>query len=49
MTEPRRLDQVRDTLRVRHYSLRTEEAYVHWIVERELALRQELAAGRGVS
>jgi site-specific recombinase XerD len=25
------LDQVRDAIRVRHYSLRTEEAYVHWI------------------
>lgn len=30
-TKPRLLDQVRDTLRVRHYSLRTEEAYVQWI------------------
>jgi integron integrase len=29
---PRRLlDQVRDVLRVRHYSLRTEETYVYWI------------------
>ena len=25
------LDQVREALRVRHYSIRTEEAYVHWI------------------
>src|SRR5713101_4379732 len=25
------LDQVREAIRVRHYSLRTEEAYVHWI------------------
>lgn len=31
MSEPRLLDQVRDALRVRHYSLRTEEAYLHWI------------------
>jgi integron integrase len=31
MAKPRLLDQVRDTLRVRHYSLRTEEAYVQWI------------------
>jgi hypothetical protein len=27
----RLLDQVRDTIRLRHYSLRTEETYVHWI------------------
>lgn len=31
MTAPRLLDQVRATLRARHYSRRTEEAYVHWI------------------
>lgn len=31
-TPPRRLlDQVRDVLRVRHYSLRTEQTYVQWI------------------
>ncbi|AXK38962.1 integron integrase [Crenobacter cavernae] len=28
---PRLLDRVRGRLRVKHYSLRTEEAYVHWI------------------
>ncbi len=29
---PRRLlDSVRDALRVRHYSYRTEQCYVHWI------------------
>ena len=28
---PRLLDQVRRAIRVRHYSLRTEQAYVHWI------------------
>lgn len=28
---PRLLDQVRDCLRARHYSLRTEQTYVHWI------------------
>ena len=27
---PRLLDQLRDALRVRHYSLRTEQAYIHW-------------------
>lgn len=31
MKEPRLLDQVRDKLRMRHYSIRTEEAYVQWI------------------
>ena len=25
------LDRVRECIRVRHYSRRTEEAYVHWI------------------
>jgi hypothetical protein len=31
--QPKRklLDQVRDAIRVRHYSIRTEEAYVGWI------------------
>ena len=28
---PRLLDQVRDTIRRKYYSRRTEEAYVHWI------------------
>jgi integron integrase len=28
---PRLLDRVRSELRLRHYSLRTEEAYVHWV------------------
>lgn len=29
--EPKLLDRVRQTIRVRHYSQRTEEAYVPWI------------------
>lgn len=29
--EPRLLDQVRDRIRVKHYSIRTEHAYVQWI------------------
>lgn len=29
--QPRLLDQVRSAIRVRHYSIRTEEAYVQWI------------------
>lgn len=28
---PRLLDQVQDAVRVRHYSIRTEHAYVHWV------------------
>jgi integron integrase len=28
---PRLFDQVREALRLRHYSLRTEQAYLHWI------------------
>lgn len=28
---PKLLDQVRDQLRVKHYSIRTEHAYVDWI------------------
>jgi hypothetical protein len=28
---PNLLDQVRDKLRVKHYSIRTESAYVDWI------------------
>jgi len=31
MIEPRLLDQVQRALRIRHYSLRTEETYIHWI------------------
>ena len=31
MSGTRFLDQVRDCLRFKHYSLRTEEAYTHWI------------------
>jgi hypothetical protein len=28
---PKLLDQVRDKIRLKHYSLRTEQAYVDWI------------------
>ena len=31
MDKPRLLDQVRDALRLRHYSLRTEATYIQWI------------------
>src|SRR5438094_10212004 len=29
--KPRLLDQVREAIRTRHYSLRTGEAYVNWV------------------
>jgi len=29
--QPRLLDQVRDAIRVRQYSIRTEEAYMQWV------------------
>ena len=29
--QPKLLDQVRDAIRTKHYSLKTEEAYIHWI------------------
>ena len=31
MTAPRLMEQVRAEIRARHYSRRTEDAYVHWI------------------
>jgi len=30
MTQPKLPDQVRDAIRILHYSIRTEEAYLHW-------------------
>jgi integron integrase len=33
MAEPKLLDMTRDTLRRKHYSLRTEESYLRWIRE----------------
>lgn len=29
--KPKLLDQLREAIRVRHYSIRTEEAYVQWV------------------
>ena len=31
MQPPKLLDQVRNRIRRKHYSLRTEDTYVHWI------------------
>ena len=30
-TSPKLLDQLREQIRYRHYSMRTEQAYVHWV------------------
>ncbi len=31
LKQPKLLDQVRSAIRLRHYSIRTEEAYVQWM------------------
>lgn len=31
VNKPKLLDQVRNVIRVKHYSIRTEEAYVQWV------------------
>ena len=31
LNPPKLIDQVRDRLRVKHYSIRTEQVYVDWI------------------
>lgn len=33
ITKPRMLDQVRDRIRVLHYSRSTEKTYIHWIID----------------
>lgn len=41
-TEPplrKLLDRVRDRIRVKHYSYRTEETYVQWITGSAIALK----------
>jgi hypothetical protein len=42
--KPRLLDQVRQAIRTRHYSPRTEETYVHWI--KRFIFEQSCAEGR---
>jgi len=32
-SKPKLLDQIRQLMRLRHYSLRTEEAYIGWRVK----------------
>ena len=31
MEKPKLLDDIRTVLRLKHYSIRTEQAYIHWI------------------
>jgi Phage integrase, N-terminal SAM-like domain len=31
MPQPKLLEKYRERLRVKHYSLRTEDAYLHWV------------------
>src|SRR5205807_7143991 len=31
VSKPKLLDQVRDAIRLRHYSIRTEQVYINWI------------------
>ena len=31
MQKPKLLDQLRDAIRLKHYSNRTEECYVYWV------------------
>ncbi len=31
MSKPKLLDQVRETIKLKHFSIRTEETYIHWI------------------
>ena len=45
--KPKLLDQVRDALRRRHYSYRTEESYVHWIKRFILFYRKRHPADMG--
>lgn len=44
---PRLLDRVREAIRVRHYSRRTEQAYVAWIRRFILANGRRHPAGLG--
>jgi integrase len=47
--KPKLLDQVRDAIRMRHYSYRTEEAYVHWVKRYVLFHHKRHPAEMGVA
>ncbi|MBI3014158.1 MAG: phage integrase N-terminal SAM-like domain-containing protein [Candidatus Tectomicrobia bacterium] len=42
--QPKLLDRVREAIRTRHYSYRTEKAYIHWI--KRFLFFQQAAPGR---
>ena len=42
-SKPKLLDQIRQLMRLRHYSLRTEEAYIGWIRRKHFSIRTEQA------
>ena len=48
---PRLLDQVRDVMRLHHYSIHTERSYVAWITRfvhfHKMKCREDLAGGEG--
>jgi len=41
-SSPRLLDRVRSNLRAKHYSIRTEEAYIDWRVKLEPSIRSNV-------
>src|ERR1043165_9896124 len=47
LTVPKLLDQVRNLIRTRHYSIRTEEAYTYWIRQYILFHGKKHPAGLG--
>lgn len=47
-TQPKLLDQVRNVLRLHHYSIRTEHSYVDWI-KRYIRFHQMTSAAARVT
>ena len=47
MNPPKLIDQVRDAIRVHHYSIRTEEAYIQWIKRYILSHHKKYPRGMG--
>ena len=46
-TQPRLLDQIRDRIRLKHYSIRTEQAYLDWVKRFILFHRKRHPASMG--
>lgn len=47
MSKPQLPDQVHGAIRIKHYSMRTEEAYVHWIKRFVFFHEKRLSLHRG--